>query len=142
CVHVKHCYKSVSIYPELFPVMLSRDTQLVPFTAVPDESGSHADICHSTKHWTRWENQLPPQPKLRRWITAKDGTHYEMYGNFRTPDLDDIRCQVGRHTLVFCGFSHEPGTGLPGVFAERGKRTGGNSHPVLHWLLLGHVEQF
>ena len=29
-----------------------------------------------------------------------------------------------------------------GVFAERGKRTGGNSHPVLHWLLLGHVEQF
>jgi hypothetical protein len=91
---------------------------------------------------SRWENQLPPQPKLRRWITAKDGTHYEMYGNFRTPDLDDIRCQVGRHTLVFCGFSHEPGTGLPGVFAERGKRTGGNSHPVLHWLLLGHVEQF
>ncbi len=65
-----------------------------------------------------------------------------MYGNFRTPDLDDIRCQVGRHTLVFCGFSHEPGTGLAGVFAERGKRTGGNSHPVLHWLLLGHVEQF
>ena len=65
-----------------------------------------------------------------------------MYGNFRTPDLDDIRCQVGRHTLVFCGFSHEPGTGLAGVFAERGKRTGGHSHPVFHWLLFGHVEQF
>ncbi len=46
-----HDYKSDSIYQELFPVMLSRDTKLVPVMAVPDESGSHADICHSTKHW-------------------------------------------------------------------------------------------
>jgi hypothetical protein len=30
--------KSDSIYQELFPVMLSRDTKLVPVTAVPDES--------------------------------------------------------------------------------------------------------
>jgi hypothetical protein len=44
-------YKSDSIYQELLPVMLSRDTKLVPVMAVPDESGSHADICHSTKHW-------------------------------------------------------------------------------------------
>ena len=34
------------------------------------------------------------------------------------------------------------GQRLAGVFAERGKRTGGHSHPVLHWLLFGHVEQF
>jgi hypothetical protein len=34
---------------------------------------------------SRWENQLPPQPRLRRWITAKDGTHYEMCGNFVHP---------------------------------------------------------
>ena len=44
-------FKSDSIYQDLFPVMLSRDTKLVPVMAVPDESGSHADICHSTKHW-------------------------------------------------------------------------------------------
>ena len=33
-----HDYKSDSIYRELFPVMLSRDTKLAPVTAVPDES--------------------------------------------------------------------------------------------------------
>jgi len=46
-----HDYKSDSIYQELLPIMLSRDTKLVPVTAVPDESGSHAGICHSIKHW-------------------------------------------------------------------------------------------
>src|SRR5260370_42619377 len=74
------------------------------------ESGSVTHICHSIKHRNiRVGKSVATTAEAARWITAKDGTHYEMYGNFVTPDLDAIRCQVERHTLVFCGFSHDPG---------------------------------
>jgi len=43
------------------------------------------------------ENQLPPKPKPRRWIPAKDGSHNEIYGNFVHPTwtLFDVRIRVG-----------------------------------------------
>jgi hypothetical protein len=55
--------------------------------------------------------------------------------------MDLFDAKWGRHALVFCGFSHDPGNGAAGVLAERGKHTGGHANPVGHWLLLGHVEQ-
>ena len=111
--------RDISLSQELFPVMLVEiGNSFLLRLCLTNPARMPTSVIRSSIGISR-ENQLPPQPKVRRWITAKDGTHYEMYGNFRIPDLDAIRCEVGRHASVFCGFSHEPGTGLPGVFAER-----------------------